>query len=147
EVRATARLPQPGRYGARAMMFAGIASLFWIGVWCAYLWGYFGARGLRGLEIQQYALFGAAILLPPLLFIAIAGAFGLAHRMGRMAEALQGATENLFVTDESIARSAARLGRAVRHELDALNAGLDGAYGRLRALETALENQIAAMDE
>jgi hypothetical protein len=147
EVRATARLPQPGRYGARAMMFAGIASIFWIGVWCAYLWGYFGARGLRGLEIQQYALFGAAILLPPLLFLAVAGAFGLAHRMGRMAEALQGATENLFVTDESVARSAARLGRAVRHELDALNAGLDGAYGRLRALETALENQIAAMDE
>jgi len=141
------KLPAPGRYGIRAMVFAGIASLFWIGIWCAYLWGYFGARGLGGLEIQQYALFGAAILLPPLLFVAIAGAFALAHRMGGMAEALRGATENLFVTDDSIARSAARLSRAVRHELDALNAGLDGAYGRLRALETALESQIAAMDE
>lgn len=147
DIKAAARLPQPGRYGVRAMVFAGVASLFWIGIWCAYLWGYFGTRGLSGLEIQQYALFGAAILLPPLLFLAVAGAFGLAHRMGRMAEALQGATENLFVTDESVARSAARLGRAVRHELDALNAGLDGAYSRLRALETALENQIAAMDE
>lgn len=141
------RAPVRSRYGKRAMLFAAIASLFWIGVWCAYLWGYFGPRGLKALEIQQYALFGAAILLPPLLFVAIAGAFGLAHRMGGMAEALHGATENLFVTDESIARSAARLGRAVRHELDALNAGLDGAYGRLRALEGALENQIAAMDE
>jgi hypothetical protein len=129
------------------MIFAVIASIFWIGVWCAYLWGYFGAPGLRALQLQQVALFGAAILFPPLLFVAVAGAFGLAHRMGRMAEALQGATENLFVTDESISRSAARLSRAVRHELDALNAGLDGAYGRLRALEGALENQIAAMDE
>ncbi|MEP6828871.1 MAG: hypothetical protein ABI963_00910 [Rhizomicrobium sp.] len=129
------------------MVFAVIASIFWIGVWSAYLWGYFGAPGLRALQLQQVALFGAAILFPPLLFVAVAGAFGLAHRMGRMAEALQGATENLFVTDESISRSAARLSRAVRHELDALNAGLDGAYGRLRALEGALENQIAAMDE
>lgn len=147
EHRPAPRSPARGRYGKRAMLFAAIASLFWIGVWCAYLWGYFGPRGLRALEIQQYALFGAAILLPPLLFVAIAGAFALAHRMGGMAEALHGATENLFVTDESIARSAARLGRAVRHELDALNAGLDGAYGRLRALEATLENQIAAMDE
>jgi len=146
-LKAAPRLATPSRYGKRAMLFAAVASLFWVGIWCAYLWGYFGTRGLRGLEIQQYAVFGAAILLPPLLFIAIAGAFGLAHRMGGMAEALHGATENLFVTDESIARSAARLGRAVRHELDALNAGLDGAYGRLRALEGALENQIAAMDE
>ena len=146
EHRPAPRSPARGRYGKRAMLFAAIASRFWIGVWCAYLWGYFGPRGLRALEIQQYALFGAAILLPPLLFVAIAGAFALAHRMGGMAEALHGATENLFVTDESIARSAARLGRAVRHELDALNAGLDGAYGRLRALEAALENQIAAMD-
>jgi hypothetical protein len=142
--------PRPAassRFGTRAMIFAVIASIFWIGVWCAYLWGYFGAPGLRALQLQQVALFGAAILFPPLLFVAVAGAFGLAHRMGRMAEALQGATENLFVTDESISRSAARLSRAVRHELDALNAGLDGAYGRLRALEGALENQIAAMDE
>jgi hypothetical protein len=147
EPRPISRASGRSRYGKRAMLFAAIAALFWVGIWCAYLWGYFGPRGLRALEIQQYALFGAAIVLPPLLFIAIAGAFALAHRMGGMAEALHGATENLFVTDESIARSAARLGRAVRHELDALNAGLDGAYGRLRALEAALENQIAAMDE
>ena len=147
EVRPLPKLPAPSRYGARATVFAAVASLFWIGVWCAYLWGYFGLQGLRGLQIQQIALFGAAIIFPPLLFAAVAGAFALAHRMGRMAEALQGATENLFVTDESISRSAARLSRAVRHELDALNAGLDGAYGRLRALEGALESQIAAMDE
>jgi hypothetical protein len=134
-------------FGARALLFAMVASLFWIGIWAAYLWGYFGPRGLLALEMQQVALFGAVILLPPLLFVAVATSFALAHRMGRVAEALQDATDNLFTTDESISRSAARLGRAVRHELDALNAGLDGAYGRLRALETALQNQIVALDD
>jgi len=141
------KAPVPSRFSARAVFFALVASLFWIGIWGAYLWGYFGPRGLLALEVQQVALFAAAILLPPLFFMAIATAFALAHRMGRMAEALQDATENLFTTDDSISRSAARLGRAVRHELDALNAGLDGAFSRLRALETALQNQIVALDD
>ena len=93
------------------------------------------------------ALFAAAMVLPPLLFIAIAAALARASQMGRTAEALQAAAEHLFTADDTAARSAARLGRAVRRELDGLNAGLDGAFGRLRALETALENQIAALDE
>jgi hypothetical protein len=138
---------EPGRFGAVAFGFAVVASIFWVGVWAAYLWGYFGVQGLKNLPGLQIAFLAVAIVLPPLLFVAIAAAFALAHRMGRMAEGLKGATENHFVTDDSVARSAAKLGRAVRHELDALNAGLDGAFGRLRALESALENQIGAMDE
>ena len=107
-----------------------------------------GPGALLALEVQQVALFGAAILLPPFLFMAIATAFALAPSHGTAwREALHGATDNLFTTDESISRSAARLGRAVRRELDALNAGLDGAFAALRALETALENQIVALDD
>jgi hypothetical protein len=139
--------PAPGRYGIVAALFALVASLFWIGAWSAYLWGYLGLKGLFALDLAQAALFTAAVLFPPLLFVAIAAAFTLAHRMGRTAETLQGAAEHIFTADESVSRTAARLGRAVRHELDALNAGLDGAFGRLRALETALENQIAALDQ
>ena len=137
----------PSRFPAAALTFAAILSAFWVGVWGAYLWGYFGPQGLTALDMQQLALFAAAMALPPFLFVAIAAAFGRASHMGRTAEALQAAAEHLFTADDTAARSAVTLGRAVRRELDALNAGLDGAFGRLRALETSLENQVAALDE
>ena len=138
---------QPSRFPAAAFTFAGVVSAFWIGVWGAYLWGYFGPQGLAKLDLQQLALFAGAMALPPFLFAAIAAAFSRAHKMGRTAEALAAAAEHLFTADDTAAGSAAKLGRAVRRELDALNAGLDGAFSRLRALENSLENQVAALDE
>ena len=137
----------PARSPATALFFAAMLSVFWVGIWAAYLWGYFGPQGLATLELQQVALFSAAMVLPPALFIAIAAAFDRASQMGRTAEALRSAAEHLFTADDTAARSAVRLGRAVRRELDALNVGLDGAYSRMRALETALENQVAALEE
>jgi len=145
--RVAPKRPGHGRYGMVAFFFVSMTSAFWVGIWGAYLWGYFGEKGLLALPLQQLALFAAAILLPPLLFIAVGSAMTFAHRMGRTAEALQGSAEQLFTVDERASSTAARLGRSVRREIDALNAGLDGAFGRLRALETALENQIAALEE
>jgi hypothetical protein len=138
---------QPSRFPAAALTFAAVVSAFWIGVWGAYLWGYFGPVGLAALDLQQLALFAGCMTLPPFLFVAIAAAFSRAHKMGKTAEALQAAAEHLFTADDTAAGSAAKLGRAVRRELDALNVGLDGAFSRLRALENSLENQVAALDE
>ena len=87
--------PTPGRFGILAVLFALVASVFWIGAWSAYLWGYLGLKGLLTLDLPQIALFAAAIVLPPLLFVAIAAAFALAHRMGRTAEILAGRGEHI----------------------------------------------------
>jgi hypothetical protein len=139
-----AKRPVPG---PGAVVYATILGIFWTGAAVAFLLGYFGPAALAQLASPLLVLIGFATLMPPLLLIAGAWAISRGRAMASAAVGLAEATDRLLSADETAARTAARLGRMVRRELDALNGGLDNAYTRLRALESVLENQISALDE
>ena len=139
--------PRKSRFGLVAMSVASVFAVLWVAGAAAYVWGYFGLVRLAALDIQGTSLLAVATFVPAFLFLATAWALARGHAMELASEALVDATDRLFSADDPAARTAVRLGRAVRKELDAFNVGLDGAFSRMRALESALENQIGSLDE
>jgi hypothetical protein len=147
EIRNASLKVRPSRFGAVAMTLAALSALFWVGVAGAFLWGWLGPQGLAALDPVRAALFAAAALLPPLMFLTIAATLARSAAMHQATQALLAATDRLFAADDTAANNAARLARYIRRELDGLNTGLDSAAQRMRALEQVLEAQIATLDD
>ena len=127
-----------------------IVAALWAGAASAFLAGYFRAQAFAGLatwDLQFVSFAVIVIFLPPLLFIAAGYAVARAQAMQESAHRLAIVSERLTTADESAAGNAQRLGRTVRRELDAMSTGLDAVFGRLRALETALEDRVAQLED
>lgn len=135
------------KFSLIAFLTTTVLSGTWIGAVGAFLFGYFHSRGALAFDMQEIAIFVVATFIPPILFVAVCWVLIRGQAMGEAAEIFADATEQLFSADESASRTAIRIGRSVRRELDALNAGLDTAFGRMRALEDLLRTQIEALDQ
>ena len=148
-LQAPAPIPKlkPSRFGGLALLGGGLLSLFWMGVFSAFLWGLLGPQGLNDLTLAAKAAFAAGIFLPPFLFLSVSVALARSAAMTDATRALLAASERLFAADDTAANNAARLARAVRRELDGLNTGLDVAFQRMRTLEAVLEKQISTLDD
>jgi len=145
----TVTLPRmrPNHFGLFAWVTGGMMALFWIGVGAAYLWGYFGPKGLIAMDPAHKALAAACVLLPPFLFLAISAALARSAAMSEATRVLLLTSDRLFSADDIAASNATRLARVVRRELDGLNTGLDVAFQRMRTLEAMLEKQISTLDD
>lgn len=126
---------------------AATLAVFWAGTSGAFFWGWYQNLAKAAFSLPEFAIALSVTVVPPCLFVVIAWMLSRGYQMSINAEILGEATDKLFSADETAARTASRLSRAVRRELDALNAGLDTAFARVRALESVLENQIASLDQ
>src|SRR3954470_24580808 len=138
---------RPNHFGLFVWVTGSMMALFWIGVGAAYLWGYFGPKGLVALDPAHKALAAASVVLPPFLFLAVSAALSRSAAMSEATRVLLLTSDRLFSADDIAANSAARLARVVRRELDGLNTGLDVAFQRMRTLEAVLEKQISTLDD
>jgi len=142
-----AHSPRARQTGLGIMAFSIVLAAFWAGAACAYLWGYFGPRGLSRLDPELLSFLATVIVLPPVFFLACAFALVRAKSLSDSALHLAEIAGRLTAVDDRAVKGAQSLGRAVRRELDALSSGLDAAFGRLRALETALADRVAQLED
>lgn len=140
------RAQPPMRKPSPLSLYAAFgASGLWLGGVGAFIWGYYKPSGLAELALHWQAALLAVWLLPVALI-------WLSALMARRAEALRLTTEDLGMIawkltqpEDTAAREVARVGRAVRHEIDAMNAGLENALGRVRTLESLLAERSSAV--
>jgi hypothetical protein len=122
--------------------------LFWLGGIGAYVVGLFGWDKLVQLHypIEWYGLISAVLVVPVILVIFIALLAREMRVLRRQSAQLALAASELTEPEDHAARSLAKLGRAIRRELDLFNTAVESASARMATLETQTNERLALIE-
>ncbi len=120
--------------------------VFWLGGISAYLVGLIGWAKIFELPLAWYGLLIAVLIVPVALAIFIAILAREAKILRGQSAALAMAAAELTEPEDHAARGMAKLGRAIRRELDTFNAAVETATARMATLETTTNERLQLIE-
>ncbi|MEP3892248.1 MAG: hypothetical protein ABJN69_17445 [Hellea sp.] len=131
------------------MKWVGIASVFvWLGASFAYMYGSFGAgQKLTDLTPIQIAGLILAILLPAILLGILFYALRQLAKISAQSHDLVRAAQALSSPDDSVIAKTAIMSKAVKMEIDSVDARIDQALARMNSLESVLKDQTSGLSQ
>jgi hypothetical protein len=120
--------------------------VFWLGGISAYIVGLIGWAKIFELPLAWYGLLIAVLIVPVALAIFIAILAREAKILRGQSAALAMAAAELTEPEDHAARGMAKLGRAIRRELDTFNAAVETATARMATLETTTNERLQLIE-
>lgn len=129
------------------MKWVGVAAvLTWLGASFAYMYGSFGVgQKLTDLTPIQIAGLVLAILLPAILLGLLFYTLRQLAKISAQSHDLARAAYALSSPDDSVIAKTAIMSKAVKMEIDSVDARIDQALARMNSLESVLKDQTAGL--
>lgn len=129
------------------MKWTGIAAvIIWLGASFAYMYGSFDlGRKLTDMTPMQIAGIVLAVLFPAILLGLLFYTMRQLSAMSVQAHQLSRAAYALTQPDESVIAKTAIMSKAVKTEIDSVDARIDQALARMNSLESVLKTQTSEL--
>ena len=131
------------------MKWAGIISVIaWLGASFAYMYGFFDL-GQKWTDVTPLQIAGIvlAVLLPAILLGLLFYALRQLSRLSTQSHNLARAAFALSTPDDGVIAKTAIMSKAVKAEVDSVDARIDQALARMSDLETILKEQTGGLTE
>ena len=131
------------------MKWTGIAAIMiWLGASFAYMYGFFDL-GRKWSELTPIQIAGLilAVLLPAILLGLLFYALRQLAKISAQSHDLVRAAQALSSPDDSVIAKTAIMSKAVKMEIDSVDARIDQALARMNSLENVLKDQTSGLSQ